>query len=173
MNTAAPLHSSSSSSRLPVAAIASGSPEAAARVLVLAIVADGRLGACEVQALDDAHAYERLGLPRERFYQVMREVCAGLLERQARTGDSMFKLDGEEAHAWLDAVPDLQVRQEVLTLAFEVIRSDGQLHPGESRLFWQALDRWGVRLDAVRLARGARQPLRSAGAGAATVALAG
>lgn len=129
------------------------SPEAAARVLVLAIVADGRLGACEVQALDEANAYARLGLDRDAFYRVMREVCADLLDRQVRTGDSMFKLDGSEAQAWLDAVQRADLRHTVLALAFEVIRSDGVLHPGESRLFWQALDRWGIRLDQIRPAR--------------------
>ena len=127
-------------------------PEAAARVLVLAIVADGRLGACEVQVLDDANAYERLGLDRDGFYRVMREVCAELLDRQSRTGDSMFQLDGTDAGSWLDAVSDPETRHQVLSLALQVIRSDGVLHPGESRLFWQALDTWKIRLDAVRAA---------------------
>lgn len=134
-------------------AIDPDSPEAAARVLVLAIVSDGRLGACEVQTLDDADAYARLGLGRDRFYQVMREVCADLMDRQSATGDSMFRLDGPVAHGFIDAVRDPALRQTVLALAFEVIRSDGVLHPGESRIFWQALDRWGVRLDEVRAAR--------------------
>lgn len=138
---------------LSLTPIVPDTPEAAARVLVLAIVSDGRLGACEVQALDDAQAYGRLGMDRDRFYRVMREVCADLLERQSRTGDSMFRLDGSDARAWLDAVGDPAVRHTVLALAFDVIRSDGVLHPGESRLFWQALDRWGIRLDEVRTAR--------------------
>ncbi len=128
-------------------------PDAAARVLVLAIVADGRLGACEVQALDDADAYARLGLDRDGFYRVMRAVCADLLDRQCATGDSMFKLDGPVAQAWIDQVRTPRLRQTVLELAFEVIRSDGVLHPGESRIFWQAMDRWGLRLDDVRAAR--------------------
>lgn len=133
--------------------IAPDTPEAAARVLVLAIVSDGRLGACEVKALDQADAYDRLGMSRDAFYGVMRQVCNDLLERQTATGESMFKLDGADARGFLDAVSDEQARQTVLSLAFEVIRSDGVLHPGESRLFWQALDRWGVSLDEVRTAR--------------------
>lgn len=143
------------------AGILPDSPEAAARVLVLAIVADGRLGACEVQALDDADAYARLGLDRDGFYRVMRETCAELLDRQVRTGDSMFRLDSTEASAWLDAVADVGLRHTVLTLAFEVIRSDGVLHPGESRLFWQALERWGIRLDEIRQDR--KDPALAAG----------
>jgi uncharacterized tellurite resistance protein B-like protein len=128
-------------------------PEAAARVLVLAIVADGRLGACEVQALDDADAYARLGLDRDGFYRVMRAVCADLMAVQGATGDSMFRLDASVAHQWLDLVRAPRLRQTVLELAFEVIRSDGVLHPGESRLFWQALDLWGLRLDDLRTSR--------------------
>lgn len=136
------------------------SGEAAARVLVLSIVADGRLAACEVQALDDAEAYGRLGLDRDRFYGVMRAVCAELLDRQVATGQSMFRLDGTVASAWIDAVRDPALRRTVLSLAFEVIRSDGQLHPGESRVFWQLLDRWAVRLDEVR---GTRRTAAAAG----------
>jgi hypothetical protein len=135
------------------ALIAPDSGEAAARVLVLSIVADGRLAACEVQALDDADAYDRLGLDRDRFYGVMRAVCAELLDRQVATGESMFRLDGTVAGAWIDAVRDPALRRTVLSLAFEVIRSDGQLHPGESRVFWQLLDRWAVRLDEVQATR--------------------
>lgn len=134
--------------------VAPDSPEAAARVLVLAIVADGRLGACEVQALDDADAYARLGLDRDRFYRVMREVCAELLDRQVRTGDSMFRLDSTEACVWLDAITDEAQRRMVLKLAFQVIRSDGVLHPGESRFLWQALDRWCIGLDEIEQACG-------------------
>jgi uncharacterized tellurite resistance protein B-like protein len=127
--------------------------DAAARVLVLAIMADGRLGACEVQALDRREAYPRLGLDRERFYRVMREVCTDLLDHQARTGDSMFRLDSELAERWIDAVQDPALRQTVADLAFDVIRSDGVLDPAESRLFWRVLDRWGWTLDEVRTAR--------------------
>jgi uncharacterized tellurite resistance protein B-like protein len=119
---------------------ADNTPVAAARVLVLAIMADGRLGACEVQALDRREAYPRLGLGRDRFYEVMREVCAELLAHQTRTGNSMFRLDSDLAERWIDAVQDPALRQTVADLAFEVIRSDGVLDPGESRLFWRVLD---------------------------------
>jgi uncharacterized tellurite resistance protein B-like protein len=134
-------------------AVAPDSPEAAACVLSLAIMADGRLQGTEVGALDKHQAYAKLGMSREQFYEVMRDVCTALLERQTASGRSMFHLDEEPAVGWIDALQSPALRQTVAELALAVIRSDGELHPGESRLYWRVLDRWGVTLDEVRTAQ--------------------
>ncbi len=130
--------------------IAIDSPEAAARVLILSILADGQLGTCEVDILDQRDAYSRIGLSRDAFYRAMRDICGELLDLQTQTGESMFNLDGEFALGWIDAVQDATLRQTVAALIFDVIRSDGIWHPAESRLIWRLFDRWGWTLDELR-----------------------
>lgn len=55
------------------------SPEAAARNLSLAALADGRLPSVEVQALDAVDVYAQLGLHRLQMQEVMRALCQDLL----------------------------------------------------------------------------------------------
>lgn len=129
------------------------SPQAAARVLILAMLSDGRLDPVEVKMLDQVDAYERLGLKRTEFYGVMQQFCGELLELQSHTLHG--RLGRATLQRWLDAVQDRELRRQLCRLLFDVIRSDRNLHPGESTMFWQALDGWGLRISDVVSCRGA------------------
>ncbi len=55
------------------------SPEAAARLLAMALVADGHYAISEIKALDRLSAPARLGLAPEAFKQVIDHFCEDLL----------------------------------------------------------------------------------------------
>lgn len=132
------------------------SPEAAARVLLLAIVGDGRLDADELALLERAGAARRLGLSHPDFLCEVAQAWddLGRAARERPAGDDAGPdLDGGPARRWIDAVRDPALRHVVLDLAFDLIRCDGRLDPGESRVFWALMDRWGLTLDAFRAAR--------------------
>jgi hypothetical protein len=129
------------------------SPRALTRVLTIAMVSDGRVDPDEVAALDRIEAHARLGLGRDAFFREVEACCALLLARAAARQPASIGLDDPVVQQWISAVRRPEHRRTVLLLAFELIRSDRELHPAESRVFWALLDAWGYRLDEVRAAR--------------------
>ena len=121
------------------------SPRAKARLIVLAMLADGRVDASELDSLAKHRAFAELGISRDDFFQVLYDFCAdaaGLPEGRGNYLMSPALLDTLFAE-----VCSTGERQKLARLIFDVIRSDGHLADGEARLFWHALDTWRLRLD--------------------------
>ena len=55
------------------------SPEAAARLLAMALVADGNYSLTEIRALDSLQASSRLGLTPDALKEVLDHFCEDLL----------------------------------------------------------------------------------------------
>jgi hypothetical protein len=114
------------------------SPQAAARVLAMALVADGHYSMTELRALDRLDAPARLGLSPEAFKDVLDRFCQDLLA--IGNGRWTGMVDGDTRQQLMAEItlPDLQdlIAQqcEALTLA------DGHLADGEVDL----LDALGV-----------------------------
>lgn len=114
------------------------SPESAARVLAMALVADGHYSMTELRALDRIDAPARLGLSPEAFKDVLERFCQDLLTlgdgRWTGTVDAATR-DRIMAEITHPALQDLIAQQcEALT------RADGHLSDGEADL----LDALGV-----------------------------
>lgn len=116
------------------------SPEAKARVIALALLADGRLDSQELDHLSRRDAFRRLGLTREDFFQVLYDCCADLSTATAR--DECYLLTPEILADLFSEISEPGERNVLLGLIFDVIRCDGRLHLGEARLFWTAADAW-------------------------------
>lgn len=123
------------------------SPRARARLLVLALLADGRLDKREFEALDARDVYAALGLSREDFIAVLFDFCDDASCLPNRGGSYLLSpttLDG--LFAEVDR-PD--VRKALMRDIFAIICSDGALSEGEERLFWKAVDSWNLGRPAV------------------------
>ena len=121
------------------------SPEAAARIVALALIANGRIKAAEVAVLDALDAPQRLGLTRARWHGVIQDLCADLLG-PARCGDE-GRIPGEVLDRMLDEVEDGDTRRLVLHLCSAVIHADRQIDDGESIVLLAAIERWGLHPD--------------------------
>jgi len=55
------------------------SPQAAARIVALTLVADGNIGKAELQRLDDLKVHEQLNLSQDGLHAVMKDFCQDLL----------------------------------------------------------------------------------------------
>lgn len=114
------------------------SPQAAARLLALTLVADGSASGGEFQVLD-AQA-ERLGLSAEQLRDVIRDVCEDLhcgSRRQWGRG-----LDEAGIDALLAEVSEPRLRQQVLATAFSLAQADHHLSEGEGRLLARMNRQW-------------------------------
>lgn len=121
------------------------SAEAAARIVALALIANGRIKAVETAALDALRAHERLGLTRPQWHGVIHDLCTDLLG-PARCGDEGC-IPSELLDRMLDEVDDDATRRLVLRLCSAVVHADRQIDEGETYVLLAAVDRWGLHPD--------------------------
>ncbi|HET7795462.1 MAG TPA: TerB family tellurite resistance protein [Rhizobacter sp.] len=126
----------------PLRSYPRNTPEAAARIVALALIANGRIQAVEVAALDALHAHERLGLTPQRWHAVIHDLCTDLLG-PARCGDDAC-VSSELLGHLLDEVDDDRLRHVVLHLCSAVVQADRQIDDAESFVLLGAIERWGL-----------------------------
>lgn len=117
--------------------------EAMARALAMIVAANGRIDARELRALDDLHAFRRVGVSRERFVDIagscLADVGTHLRDRSWLAADHLAYID-----ALLDAIPDTSDRMLVCRLAAAVVTADGNVTHDERLVYEHALARWHI-----------------------------
>lgn len=147
MTTSSP-HSSESGQPAPGLLLRSyprNSAKAAARIVALALISNGRIKAVETAALDAHRSHERLGLTRPQWHGVIHELCTDLLG-PARCGDESC-ISNELLDRMLDEVDDDSKRRTVLRLSSAVVHADCQVDDGESFVLLAMVERWGLHPD--------------------------
>lgn len=127
--------------RHPLRSYAVDSPRAKARLIILALLADGRLDKRELEALERRGVFATLGIAREDFAEVMYDFCADVAVRLT-AGTDGYRLTPAMLSGLLSEVSDRQAREQLLQLIFAVISSDGRLSDAEEDLFWSAVETW-------------------------------
>lgn len=108
------------------------SPEAAARVLAMAMVADGQYSMTEIQSLDRQNAPARLGLTPEAFKAVVDDFCHDLL--LAGSGQWTGSVDEGIRQQLLGEITDPALQDLIIRQCEAVILCDGHLADGEVTL---------------------------------------
>ena len=116
---------------------ACNSPEAAARVLALSLLADGQVSPSELNRLRQLDVDGRLGLPPGGFEEVLRQVS----QRQ----------DAQQALlASMADVTDPGLRLIVLQLCGAAIDADAHVADEERRVLQQLADHWQLPVPVLR-----------------------
>ena len=121
------------------------SPRAEARLIVLALLADGRVDAAELDGLAKYQTFEELGISRDDFFQVLYDFCADAAKLPE--GSDNYLISPSLLDKLFAEVCNAGERQKLVRLIFDVIRSDGHLAESEAWLIWSAIDTWLLRLD--------------------------
>lgn len=129
-------------------AYAANSPRAKARLLVLAMLVDGRLDDAELESLTRDGTFAELGIAREDFFEVLYDFCADVETLPSGNGD--YLLSPVVLEQLFAEVSSAAERQSLLRLIFNMIRSDGDLADSEADLFWHAVDTWKLRAAEAR-----------------------
>ena len=108
------------------------SPEAAARVLAMAMLADGQYSMTEIRALDRQNAPARLGLTPEAFKAVVDGFCHDLL--LAGGGQWTGTVDPDTREQLMKEITDREMQDLVLLQCETLMLSDGHLADGEVEL---------------------------------------
>lgn len=127
----------------PLRSYPANSPRAMARLVVLALLADGELDERELAVLDRRGAFRTLGISRADFVQVLHDFCNDVARLAESTG--VYRLAPPLLRGLFAEVNDPQAKERVLNLIIAVVSSDGRFSEGERTLFVNAMDAWGVR----------------------------
>lgn len=126
------------------------SPLAAARIVVLTLLADGHLSRTELNALLREDVAADLGLSTLRLDDLVREVSEDLLATGFGAWSDGHALDDAIVAGALAEVHDPGLRERTLALCVAVARADGHVSEGEQALLDEASRRWGLDLYVTR-----------------------
>ncbi|WP_291015105.1 TerB family tellurite resistance protein [Hydrogenophaga sp.] len=120
------------------------SPQVAAQVVALALVADGEIGHDELALLDSMNVHEQLDLPRDEMYDVMREFCREALNNPPSGWSHDCPLDEREMTQLMAQITLPALRQRVLHICVQIAEADGEVADGESFVLNAAVEHWGL-----------------------------
>ncbi len=120
------------------------SPQAAARIVVLAMVADGHVSKVELDVLDRHHACQRLGIDRSELQRVVQDFCEDLLSAAHQTWSQACQIDPHTLAGLMAEVDDPALRLRVLGLCLQVVDADEHMAEGESVALEAIVEHWGL-----------------------------
>jgi len=120
----------------------SNSPEAAARIVALTIVADGEVDRAEFALLDELQVHQQLGLSREALHEVIDDFCVDLLASKQLIWADSCPVDEYTLHALMAEIDSPLLQRKVLGLCVKIAEVDGRLSVGESMALHAAVEHW-------------------------------
>ena len=126
------------------------SPQAAARILALTVVADGDIGDAELQWLDRLAVHERLGLARHELLALLDTFCEDLLSSDQLKWADACPVDERTLADLMGEIQDPALRLKLLRLCVELAEVDTRVDDGESFVLVAAVEHWGLHHEMLR-----------------------
>ena len=120
------------------------SPQAAARIVALAAMADGHLDRRELDHLERIGVHDQLGMTRADWHDVLHALCEDLLACTRLTWGDACSVDPLTLQHLLAEVHDPALRERVLALSLVAAEADAQVTDGEALVLAAAVERWGL-----------------------------
>jgi len=121
------------------------SPQAAARILALVMLADGHPCHSEMALLDRLEAHAQLGLSRPELHAVVHAFCEDLMVFSTGICWSDLGLVRPDALGQiLGEVTDPELQRTVMGLCIGLVQADRHLAQKESVLLTAAMLHWGL-----------------------------
>ncbi len=120
------------------------SPEAAARIVALVLIADGHVCRSEIDVVQQLGIEPELGLPAGRFAQVMHTLCEDLLAAAYGGGGMMDGLDDAALASLMAEVTEPLLQHRVLHLAHAAAQADSHLAEAEALVMGSARRHWRI-----------------------------
>ncbi len=118
------------------------SPEAAARIVALVLIADGHVCRSEYELLKRIDVSGQLGLPPQTLPQIVQSLCEDLLATAYGSGSMMAHIDEDTLAALMREIDDPALQRSVLDLARAAAQADGHLAHGEELILDAARRHW-------------------------------
>lgn len=126
------------------------SPQAAARIVALTVVADGDIGDVEIELLDRLAAHEQLGLARAELHALLDSFCEELLASDQLKWADVCPVDERTLGELLGEIQDPVLRLKLLRLCVQLAEVDAHVDAGESIVLAAAVEHWGMHAAMLR-----------------------
>jgi uncharacterized tellurite resistance protein B-like protein len=120
------------------------SPKAAARIIALALLADGAIDPSELATLKRHDTLTGLGLSDADFDSVIHALCEDLLIYSHCTATGHLEMGREALREVLSEVRQPDLRKRLLSTVLDIANADGELAGGEAVLIACAAESWGT-----------------------------
>lgn len=123
---------------------ATNSPEAAVRIIALALLADGHVSETEYVAMKRHQVAQRLGLNEEQIHAVVQNLAEDLLAFGASNWGGSSLLDETSYRSLLREVSDTALRHAVMEICAAVTQADHHHSEAENALLEITRATWGM-----------------------------
>jgi hypothetical protein len=126
------------------------SPQAAARIVALTVVADGDIGTLELEWLDRLAVHGQLGLERQEFHALLDTFCEDLLSSDQLKWADACPVDQRTLADLMGEIQDPALRRKVLRLCVKLAELDAHVAEGESIVLVAAVEHWDLHHEMLR-----------------------
>ena len=126
------------------------SPQAAARIVALTVVADGDIGDPEIEWLDRLAVHEQLDLARRELHALLDTFCEDLLSSDQLKWADACPVDERTLTDLMGEIQDPALRLKLLRLCVELAEVDARVDEGESMVLVAAVEHWGLHPEMLR-----------------------
>lgn len=126
------------------------SPQAAARIIALTVVADGDIGEPEIEWLDRLAVHDQLGLARHELHALLDTFCEDLLSSDQLKWADACPVDERTLADLMGEIQDPAMRLKLLRMCVELAQSDAHVAEGESIVLSAAVEHWGLHREMFR-----------------------
>ncbi|MBB1076717.1 TerB family tellurite resistance protein [Rhodoferax sp. 4810] len=123
---------------------AQNSPQAAARIIGLTLIADGDVGHVELALLDELDVHQQLGLTRDALHAVIDTFCEDLLSSKQLNWADTCPVDEYTLNELMAEIDDPELRRKVLGLCVRLAEADDKVAEGESLVLSAAVAHWSM-----------------------------
>jgi hypothetical protein len=120
------------------------SPEAAARIVALVLIADGHVCRSEFDAFVQLGGPRELGLPSDSLPRILQTLCEDLLMGDPGSGSLLGAVDEAALASLMAEVDDPALQRKVMRIAAAAARADRHLADGEALVLSAARRFWGL-----------------------------
>lgn len=126
------------------------SPQAAARIVALTVLADRDIGDAEIACLDRLAVHDQLGLPRHELHALLDTFCEDLLSSDQLKWSDICPVDDRTLADLMGEIQDPALRRKLLRLCVEIAEVDDRVDEGESIVLVAAVEHWGLHHEMFR-----------------------
>jgi uncharacterized tellurite resistance protein B-like protein len=126
------------------------SPQAAARIIALTVVADGDIGEAEIEWLDRLAVHKQLGLARHELHALLDIFCEDLLSSDQLKWADACPVDERTLADLMGEIQDPALRLKLLRLCADLAEVDARVDEGESMVLVAAVEHWGLHHEMFR-----------------------
>lgn len=120
------------------------SPQAKARIIALALLADGGLDKSEIECLEGSNTLTRIGITSNALDVVMHEFYQDIHQSGLFGPNGQLRFEHPSIEAMLDEIRQRDVRKALLRAIFDIVHADRNVGLGEAKLTALAMTRWGI-----------------------------